>query len=440
MSLSLKKLLKPVAVLVGATLISISLSGCPGRVVRTVKADGVCHTDLKIKPASDPNLQIATILAPTSNFVNFESILDYAEPSIKKSLGKDLPDERLKEAIGNELTMIVADGNAQVASKSSVNPIDEDIADDIRSSMDGAVKKIRKVAYCAGVGDGKVVDYDMLKLAGQSDMLKALVAAGNNFSSEAPQHEIYVLGNGIQTTGAIHMQDKNMFPTSEEKGISLANDLYNLDELPVDLYGARVHWIGLGQTDNAKQEIPEAASKGLKAFWQEVIRLSGGILADDDIESSAGNGEADPLAIKVEENIPITVCKLFRLSEQDGLIFKPDSASFVDPAKAKSLAKKVADEYTAKSCSMVITGFAATGSDKKTYLAKKSSIDSKNETLTKQRAQAFASLVRKQGFSNITIGNRSGTCTEWEQTFKTNGDPDDAAQQACRRVEVSNGK
>ena len=70
-----------------------------------------------------PPIQVSAVLAPTSNFVNFESIIRAAESSVKDDLGSNLPDERLEESIGSELSIVVADGVPQLAVKRTVKPL-----------------------------------------------------------------------------------------------------------------------------------------------------------------------------------------------------------------------------------------------------------------------------------------------------------------------------
>ena len=391
------------------------------------------------------NTEVVVIVAPTSNFVDFDSVLDVTKADIKKSLGaelKELPD--LENAIGNQLSMIVADGTPELISRTTVDPIDINV-DDIKSAIGGAIKPVELVASCAG-GD-LAASGDKLPTDPDSDLLKALALAENQFTDNSTTKELYIIGNGINTAGVLKMQDPTedgsgtVFPNSQKKAIEMAKNFYKSGYTPTDLKGANVHLIGVGQTDPDVQEVPEPARKALITFWSEVIRLSNGLLVEENINPLPGKGKASPAAIKVPGGIPIVACAPITLRESDGITFKPGKAEFVDKAVAKAKAEEVAELYSAKKCAMSITGFAAPGTTESAYEEDKSNIDTKNLSLTKRRAQAFIDLLKAAGFSDVTIGTGGGTCVgdDLIGSFKSDGSINETGQSKCRRVEISQG-
>ena len=390
--------------------------------------------------------EVVVIVAPTSNFVDFDSVLDVSENDIKESLGASLTNQAdLEAAVGNQLSMIVADGTPELISRTVVEAIDLN-AEDIKSAISGAIKPVGLVASCAG--GALAASGDKISTDAESDFLKALVLAENQFTDGSKTKELYILGNGINTAGVLKMQDPNedgagtVFPNTQKKAIEMAKNFYKSGYTPTDLKGANVHLVGIGQTDPSVQEIPEPARKALITFWSEVIRLSNGKLVEENINSLVGKGKASSAAIKVFAPIePIVACAPITLRESDGITFKPGKADFVDKAVAKAKAEEVAELYSAKKCAMSITGFAAPGTTQSAYEEDKSDIDAKNLSLTKRRAQAFINLLNAAGFTDVTIGTGGGTCVgdDLIGSFKSDGSINETGQSKCRRVEISQG-
>lgn len=396
------------------------------------------------KPAMQGSTEVVVIVAPTSNFVDFETVLDVSESDIKKSLGAEFTElSDLEGAIGNSLSMIVADGTPELISSSSVDPINKNVAEDIKGAISGAIKPVSLVASCAGgslAASGDKIDTDS-----DSDLLKALVLAENQFTEGSTTKELYVIGNGINTAGVLKMQDPTedgtgtVFPNSEKKAIEMAKNFYKSGYTPTDLQGANVHLIGIGQTDPTVQEVPEPARKALITFWSEIIRLSNGNLIE--VNELPGKGKASKAAIKVPGGIPIVACAPITLRESDGIKFKPGKAEFLDKGLAKAKAEEVAELYLAKKCAMSITGFAAPGTTKGAYEDNKADIDSENVLLTNRRAQAFIALLNAAGFTDVSLGKGGGTCVgdDLIASFKEDGSVNETGQSKCRRVEISQG-
>lgn len=389
--------------------------------------------------------EVVVIVAPTSNFVDFQTVLDVTENDIKDSLGASLTSqEDLEKAVGNQLSMIVADGTPELISRSVVEPIDMNV-DDIKSAISGATKPVGLVASCAG--GALAASGDKISTDSDSDLLKALVLAENQFTEGSQNKELYILGNGINTAGVLKMQDPTedgsgtVFPNSQKKAVEMAKNFYKSGYTPTDLMGANVHLIGVGQTDPDVQEVPEPARKALITFWSEIIRLSNGHLVEENIDPLPGKGKASPAAIKVPSGIPIVACAPITLRESDGITYKPGKADFVDKAAAKAKAEEVAELYSAKKCAMSITGFAAPGTSKSKYENDKANIDANNLGLTKRRAQAFIDLLNSAGFTDVSIGSGGGTCVGDDLTgsFKSDGSINETGQAKCRRVEISQG-
>ncbi|MEY4310448.1 MAG: hypothetical protein RLZ71_374 [Actinomycetota bacterium] len=411
-----------VASAIAFSIATIGLTGCSSE----KNCEFIDSTSQKTTP-----VQISAILAPTSNFVNFDTVITASSGKVQEDLGHELPDERLKEAIGGELSIVIADGVPQRVVKNTVDPLGQEVFD-IKDSIESTAGIFSLVASCAA-GDFKTSG-DEVPTTSESDILAALSIAADQFTNPDAKHELFILSNGIQTAGSIKMQDPGMFPKTTKTAGLLAAGLDNVGEIP-DLTGVTVYWYGLGQVDGTNQVLSQKPRDGLTAFWQDVITRAGGEMKPSDILGQVGSGLPTAKSIPVTP-IKVSTCKLIRLYEEDGIEFQADSASFVKPALAKATAKTVAQKFTAGECDeMTVSGFAAAGVDKSTYDSKKSTIDATNKSLTLARAKAFASLIRAAGYQGEISTEGAGTCgTEW----KTNGKVDPALQKLCRRVEVSN--
>jgi hypothetical protein len=381
--------------------------------------------------SENPKEQVSVVLAPTSNFVDFESIITRATTPMKKVLGTITPGGDRSDVLGRELTVVLADGDPEMVVRSTIiAPADPSPAD-IERSLKSVYDVPEVVASCAA-GKLKKPD-DQIRTSEQSDMLKGLKIASDQLTSSASR-TIFVLGNGIQTEGAILMQDSDTFPKNVSAAKRLARALNQRGELP-NLSGITVNWYGLGQVDGDQQKpLPLASVSALEAFWTESIKLAGGTVGE--ICSQCGTGSPHENAIVVD-TVGIKECPLtVKLYESDGVEFKANSSSFVSPSKAQAAAIKTVKQFKAQGCSsLTITGFAAAGKDKNVYLKSKAKIDKTNKSLTASRAKAFGALLEDAGFTGDLQYVGGGTCgTEWNPDGKAVPD----LQRLCRRVEVTN--
>ena len=410
-------------------LITSGLSAC------SVEQEKHCKV-VSNASASNPPAQIAAVVAPTSNFVDFESIITAAESDIKNDLGANLSKQEMKHAIGRELSIVVADGVPQLASKrivkvTSTSPSDYDIR---VKAIKAAFNSFGLISRCAAGKLKKSTDF--IPTEEESDLLAALGIAADQFSASVPVKKLYILGNGIQTSGQIRMQDKGQFPTSEKLADQLAVGLRDIGALP-DLKGTSVYWYGLGQVDGTQQKLDQKSTDSLIHFWKKVIEFSNGNLVDTNIRGKVGTGLPHANAIHTSQ-IDIKPCGIVvTLHESDGVKFKPDSSSFVDLNSATAKAKEVVNEFKAANCDTItVHGYAAAGVDKSEYESKKLDIDQTNQALTTLRAKAFAKLLKSAGFTGEISTDGAGTCEDEQWT--SSGKKDESLQQLCRRVEVTN--
>lgn len=409
-----------------ATVTALQLSGCASAEMK------YCTMSNQVS-SSSTTMQVAAVVSPTNNFVNFDSILTASESSVKVDLGGSLEKSQLSEAIGRELSVVLADGVPQLAIKRNVKPATETPSEyDITSAIDSTFGIFNLVAKCAA-GDLKK-ETDQLPADAEIDLLGALAIAADQFTDPAAEHKLYILSNGIQTAGDLKMQEPGQFPKSDESVRLLADGLDNIGALP-DLKGAEVYWYGLGQVDGVNQSLSQKARDSLVAFWQQVIARSNGVLKVENIFGQIGTGAPHSNAISVSK-IEVATCQVVRLYEENGIEFAADTSNFIDRAAAQKTASELAETFMSKGCDEItVTGYAAAGVDQSAYKAKSTAIDSTNAKLTLKRAEAFAALLKIGGFKGSITSKGGGTCgTEWAASGKADAE----LQRLCRRIEVSN--
>ena len=381
--------------------------------------------------SSTSKYEVAAIFAPTANFVDFESVISRAGNPIKTNLGSSLASKDRASALGRGLSLVIADGDPQLVTHRVVKTAEGASEEmDITRAIKSVYGNFDLAASCAA-GDFKKVD-DQIPTSSQSDMLKALNVAADQLANSANK-SIYVLGNGIQTSGAILMQEEGTLPGNSTEAKNLAKELIDRNEVP-DLTGVTVNWYGMGQVDGDIQKpLPLAQAKALEEFWRQIVSLAGGSVGEICGQCGSGipNANSIPIDLVPVNECPITV----KLYESDGVEFKADSSEFVSDQKAKSAASRTVAEFKSKKgCnSLSIRGVAAAGTDKKEYSDKRLEIDETNKELTKLRAEAFGKLLKTSGFKGSLTYIGGGTCgTEWS----AKGIAVPELQRACRRVEV----
>jgi len=381
--------------------------------------------------AGSSSNQTAVIFAPTSNFVDFQSLITRSSTSIKNELGANLTGAAKKDALGRELSVVIADRDPQLVTRRLVRAAEGATEDmDIERAITSAFGSFDLAASCAA-GDLKKTD-DQIPTSSGVDLLKGLAVASDQLHSDGKK-TIFVLGNGIQTSGSILMQEEGTLPMNGLAAKKLARELFQRGETPV-LENTTVNWYGLGQVDGEVQKpLPIAKAKALEIFWREIIRLAGGSVGE--ICGQCGSGLPNINAIPVDL-VPVNECPItVKLYDADGVEFQADSSSFISEAKARAAAKRTVTEFKSKSgcASLTVRGVAAAGVDKSPYVSKRTEIDSVNSELTKLRAEAFGSLLKKAGFKGSLTYVGGGTCgTEWNSSGLVVPD----LQRKCRRVEV----
>jgi hypothetical protein len=307
-------------------------------------------------------------------------------------------------ALVNTLSVVVANDNPRKLRDLVVEQEPGEVIQDFEEKLERTPGVVRLAVNCA-------LNQPAAGVGPETNLLKAIGVAADTFLNDSSTKTIYVLSNGLQTSGEINMVED--MPQTEAQAISLAKQLEQSNALP-DLQGASVEWFGMGsiQSTSNQPAINEQTIKVLDAFWTEVIKLSGGEITKRVNEVGYKAPPANSYQTAPVASLP-TSC-LITLNEDDGVRFNPGVTTFVNAAKAKSAAESVVAELNENDCtgSIKVTGYVASGVDKDKYNAAEVE---KGKALSLARAEAFAALIKAAGWDgNIkAIGGGKGSVDDW---------------------------
>lgn len=347
--------------------------------------------------------EVALVVAPTNTFVRFSNAVSTAEGDVRELLNAD----------GVQVSTVLADGQPMQTSRSWVDFSKAVFQADKDKAINRALGKVRMTYYCTVMTkDQNPTAYTPSPGA---DFLSGLQSAASTFTHNDVPHTIVVFGNGLQDVGQLNLADG--LPQDSSAAKSVVNTLKNADALP-DLTGVKVLWYGLGQNDRANQKpLHPIASKALEALWTELIEAAGGEL----VKVVKTIPYADPVSTSIQVkpiDVPAPPC-VFMLTSDDGFNFKPDSADFLDAAKARKGAENMAAEIEKSECSgpLYVVGYAASGVDKKQY---NSGAIARVKSLSAARAAAFKDLLEQSGvkIKLVPVGAGKGPTTDWDLNGK----------------------
>jgi len=242
-------------------------------------------------------------------------------------------------------------------------------------------------------------------------MTLALSKAAGAFETPGTQREIFVLSNGISTAGQVNFTDaEDGIPTLG----NYENRIKNLESALIDLKGANVSWIGLGQTDGEYQKnFDTQVIEALVKFWSLYVEKSNGVVGSIN-QGNVVNGKPDrnSLSISTVGSGFEKVCVSEDLGIDQGVVFKENSVEFKVGSVARASIREIANLIIESSCigKVVVTGFVS--SDKK-----KSDFDGIGDIgLSQRRANVVKDLLLDFGVS-VEIeatGKGFGGNDEWD--------------------------
>lgn len=377
-----------ISVLLASTL---ALTGC----VRGIQ-DLSCDSRIG-KPSLSIEREVAVVLAPTSNFINIENVLAETQAQILELLNFD----------GTQFSIILADGTPSVVSKQWIDFSGSAFETDRIEIVNRAKNNLSWAVACAtGKNENSFITDP------EVDLLRSIQVASETFSDSDAEKFIYVLSNGIQTSGQLDMQKG--LPADALASEKLVTQLTEAGALG-NLKGATVHWSGLGQLNEREKQPNLQSIESLVSLWTGVILMAGGKVAS--ISPGSIPGGMPPTGSIPVASIPwlADACVSVTIGRDRGFEFEEDLAEFLDLAAAQEGAKIVADEINNSSCSGVVTvtGYTASGGPQANY---KSSVP-RLQSLSLARAEAFAQLLRDAGVEGKidVIGAGKGPVNDWDE-------------------------
>jgi len=309
----------------------------------------------RIDKSAEVSKEIAVVMAPNLGFVDFENVMSSALPKIQDVFSDN------KNAT---LSIVLADGNPEIVSSAIIDVEQFGFTQtDVNEEVENAISEVSKVYRCSLGLDGV-----RSSTSDESDLTLALAKAAGAFESEGTQREIFVLSNGISTSGQVDFTNDGV-PTLDNYSAKV--DQYDSQNALVDLKGASVTWIGLGQTDGEYQEkLGTQSIDALTGFWTLIVEKSKGVAKS----INAGNvvfGEPDPnsLMIAKVDTAFEKACISEELGEDQGLIFKGNDDTFEDPRVARESIEEIARKIVDSNCNGLIriTGYVASNTPKDSF-------------------------------------------------------------------------
>ncbi len=379
-----------------AVVVTSALAGC--------SLPSQDQVDCDFQPVSDKGLDygrdVAIVMAPTENFVNFGNVLDSSEALVNEALG----------LAGASLSIVVADGRPSLVRNVSPQLADTDDGTMILNRR--LLGSVRDVYFCtAGESEQSVIN--PIVLEPEVDFLAALsVAAGKLDSGRGEEKRIVMMGNGIQTAGQYSFS-KSGIPSEAQVG-DIVGDLKSQGALP-DLKGATVDFVGLGLVNSSEPPLNQQSLDGLVAFWRAIVAASGGYVGTIMMQVVDGAPSPDSIAVAAVEGLK-DACINESVAESDGISFNPGNAEFIDVAAATATAQNIATKIAAAACpgDITVIGYVASATPQAQYVFG----NAEDEQLSLARADAFKALLVSAGVSTniVTVGAGKGPVNDWDES------------------------
>lgn len=377
------------------TLVGTALAACS----LPSQASVNCEFPQGSKASNEFANDVSIVLAPTSNFVNFDKVIDASQVMVDAAFGVK----------GARVSIVLADGKPSLVR--SLPPETGDTEEDAHIINRHALGKLHDVYYCTA-GDDSHKTSSKIPLNPESDMLAALNVAAGSFDPTHPEAErhILVLGNGLQTTGQ-YLFNKTGVPRESDVG-TLVGALKSQGALP-DLTGATVDFIGLGVVNADQPVLNQQSLDGIVAFWMAVVAASGGHVGTVLAEVIDGKPSAGSIPVAAVESLT-NACIDATVAEADGISFRPSTAEFLDPAAASATATALASKIAESGChgDITVTGFVTAAVSQSEFVFG----NPEDQVLSLARAEAFKQLLIGAGVIStiITVGGGKGPVNEWD--------------------------
>jgi hypothetical protein len=332
----------------------------------------------ELNAETKPVREIALVLSPSNQFVDFDSALTATKPLISE----------IAEGQATKLTVVLGDGRPRIISNQIIDTTDSVTSSGKEQVIEQAIALVENVSQCVEEEEGFATE--------EIDTLGAIQKAATAFSTTETEKFLIVLGNGLQTTGAFDFKEGLSADTGANE--ITVNDLV-AQKAAGDLSGVKVSWIGLGQTrkDSEQQPLDEKARTILIDFWKRIVSAAGGN-PDGIVAGNVGEGARTsggiPTSVVPFEAVQACI-EPIKVSSDDGFEFMDDVAIFKDEDKAKASAAEIKTKLDSAEClsGITVTGYVASGGTADGCAR----LPGFGDELSLQRANAFKSLLEQAG-------------------------------------------
>lgn len=332
----------------------------------------------ELNAETKPVREIALVLSPSNQFVDFDSALTATKPLISE----------IAEGQATKLTVVLGDGRPRIISNQIIDTTDSVTSSGKEQVIDQAIALVENVSQCVEEEEGFATE--------EIDTLGAIQKAATAFSTAETEKFLIVLGNGLQTTGAFDFKEGLSADTGANE--VTVNDLVS-QKAAGDLSGVKVSWIGLGQArkDSEQQPLDEKARTILIDFWKRIVSAAGGN-PDGIVAGNVGEGARTsggiPTSVVPFEAVQACI-EPIKVSSDDGFEFMDDVAIFKDEDKAQASAAEIKTKLDSAEClsAITVTGYVASGGTADGCAR----LPGFGDDLSLQRANAFKSLLEQVG-------------------------------------------
>ena len=332
----------------------------------------------ELNAETKPVREIALVLSPSNQFVDFDSALTATKPLISE----------IAEGQATKLTVVLGDGRPRIISNQIIDTTDSVTSSGKEQVIEQAIALVENVSQCVEEEEGFATE--------EIDTLGAIQKAATAFSTTETEKFLIVLGNGLQTTGAFDFKEGLSADTGANE--ITVNDLV-AQKAAGDLSGVKVSWIGLGQTrkDSEQQPLDEKARTILIDFWKRIVSAAGGN-PDGIVAGNVGEGARTsggiPTSVVPFEAVQACI-EPIKVSSDDGFEFMDDVAIFKDKDKAQASAAEIKSKLDSAEClsGITVTGYVASGGTADGCAR----LPGFGDDLSLQRANAFKSLLEQVG-------------------------------------------
>lgn len=373
------------------------LSGCALSADRTID----CNFPVQAEKFPEGGRDVAVVISPTSNFVDFSKALEAASGVVTDAIGDK----------GARVSIILADGKPGLVRQTLAIAADSEQGQKILN--DQLIDDVRNVYYCVTNDEEHATrDFDTSLLQDEVDMMEALSTAMGAFdpATKGPDRRIVVIGNAIQTVGQFDFVSAGL-PRESEVG-SIVDSLSEEKALP-KLNAVRVDFVGLGLVNESQPSLNQQSKDGITIFWSRLIEASGGLIGTLILQVPQGTPTPGSLSVSQVESLK-DACINQSVAEADGITFQPDQATFVDVSAATATASILAAKIAKSNCSgdLTVIGYVTSGVKQSEFNPN----DEWNRELSQRRAEAFKSLLVAAGVTSniVVVGGGKGPINEWD--------------------------